>query len=131
MVLETVGSSPITHLFLMPLGYRQVVRHSTLTAACVGSNPTSPVYILSLVITVRLVLSHDGFFFYLWAFSNLSLCYQRPSYVMVCYPFLSQNGVKIGVKIGVKLIRSLEDRNQLKPIEKARFPAGLSFVLVI
>ena len=40
MVLETEGSSPSIHLLL---GYRQAVRHSTLTAALVGSNPTSPV----------------------------------------------------------------------------------------
>ena len=50
MALEAIGSIPTTHpTFFIPifkkfntLGCRQAVRHSTLTAALVGSNPATP-----------------------------------------------------------------------------------------
>ena len=45
MALEAKGSSPFTHLAVTATkGYRQAVRHSTLTAALAGSNPASPVF---------------------------------------------------------------------------------------
>ena len=38
-----ITHSILSPAFVMMMGYRQVVRHSTLTAVFAGSNPTSPV----------------------------------------------------------------------------------------
>ena len=43
VALEVVGSSPTIHpIYILILGYSQVVRHETLTLASVGSNPATP-----------------------------------------------------------------------------------------
>ncbi len=53
-----VGSNPTSWEYPRYLmGYRQAVRHSTLTAALVGSNPTSPVGYHFLIILLDVLLA--------------------------------------------------------------------------
>ena len=87
VALDVVGSNPITHP-IFPLGYRQAVRHGTLTPAFVGSNPATPASFSTTDIRVRELLMSVLFIRF---FGNNN---ENPFPVLKCWAPIKSGNVK-------------------------------------